>query len=101
MLKLIRIFALLILLSTSAYADGKEAENSNKVSSDTVPGQEVITPTGKKVKFWSTKGPVEVSKAPDPFSDPEKAKLPVDPHIIIDENSIRKNQVNKQPESDN
>lgn len=54
-----------------------------------LPGEEVVTPTGQKLKVWSTEGPVSVSKAPDPFADPQRSGLPGDTHIIVDEALIR------------
>jgi hypothetical protein len=49
-----------------------------------IPGEEVVTSTGKKVKVWSTEGPVPVSRAPQPFEDPAAARVP-DVHIVVDE----------------
>lgn len=40
-----------------------------------LPGEEVITPTGKKMKIWSSTGPVPVSRPPEPFEDREKTVL--------------------------
>ena len=54
-----------------------------------LPGEEVVTPTGQKLKVWSTEGPVPVSKAPEPFEDREKSVLD-NPNIVIDAESVRK-----------
>lgn len=40
-----------------------------------LPGEEVVTSTGKKMKVWSTEGPVKVSPPPQPFDDPHKSTL--------------------------
>lgn len=37
-----------------------------------LPGEKVITPTGQKIKVWSTEGPVPVSRAPEPFDEPQQ-----------------------------
>lgn len=88
---LIRIFLLLLLTLSQAKAETKKDQSSTnyKKSEDFIPGEEVITPTGKTVKVWSTKGPVKVSPVPEPFADQEKTRLKGDAHIIIDEESFR------------
>lgn len=69
----------------------KEAAPSANYNKDRhfLPGEEVVTPTGQKLKVWSTEGPVPVSKAPEPFSDPAKTQLPPNAHVIVDEALIR------------
>jgi hypothetical protein len=52
-----------------------------------LPGEEVITPTGKKLKVWSSAGPVPVSRAPDPFEDREKTVLPSG-GVIVDTRGV-------------
>ncbi len=62
-------------------APSKESSNYGK-DENYLPGEEVVTPTGKKLKVWSTKGPVKVSPPPRPFDDPSRSQLP--PGIIVD-----------------
>ncbi len=47
-----------------------------------LPGEEVVTPTGQRLKVWSTKGPVPVSQAPQPFEDREKSVLGNVPVVV-------------------
>lgn len=60
----------------------KASENYYKTDKF-IPGEEVVTPTGKKMKVWSTAGPVEVSPPPQPFDDPSKQRLDGS-QIIVD-----------------
>ena len=64
-------------------APSKESANFGK-SSEYLPGEEVVSPTGQKLKIWSTRGPVPVSQAPAPFDDREKTILN-DSNIVVDE----------------
>ncbi|MCB0344692.1 MAG: hypothetical protein KDD66_06230 [Bdellovibrionales bacterium] len=75
---------LVLCLSTPAFADSSEEskESSNfKKTERFLPGEEVVTPTGKKMKVWSTEGPVPVSKAPEPFDDDAQLR---DVPVVID-----------------
>jgi hypothetical protein len=65
----------------------QSSANFNKTT-NFIPGEEVITPTGKKLKVWSTTGPVPVSRAPDPFEDREKSVLPAG-GVIVDTRGVR------------
>lgn len=87
----LRIILVLLTLVSIAKADtaiDQSSANYNKAK-DFIPGEEVITPTGKTVKVWSTKGPVEVSKAPEPFADDKKAKFNGDTHILVNEETFK------------
>lgn len=66
----------------AAANEDRSSSNFNKTDR-LLPGEEVITPTGKRVKVWSTKGPVPVDRAPEPFEDREKSVLQGS-HIVID-----------------
>ncbi len=80
---------MLLTLGVAKAETNEDKSSANyKKSKEFIPGEEVVTPTGKTVKVWSTKGPVEVSKAPEPFADEEKTKLKGDAHILIDEESL-------------
>ena len=63
---------------------------TTKKAEDLLPGEEVVTPTGQKIKVWSTKGPVEVDRAPEPFEDREKTVID-GAHIVVDHNRLRRN----------
>ncbi len=47
------------------------------------PGEVRETKDGKKVKLWSTKGPVPVSRPNDPFADPNKNTLANSPNTLL------------------
>lgn len=55
-----------------------------------LPGEEVVTPTGKKMKVWSTEGPVSVSPPPEPFEDRVERRLPDNTHVVVDTEEIRR-----------
>ncbi len=70
------LFAILLCaLPLLAVADDKVTIKTSKPTSqpgdeerrDYLPGEEVKTKTGQKLKVWSTRGPVPVSPAPEPF----------------------------------
>ena len=93
MAKLWVVIALLLLVSNAkgdgenssaapAAKPGLESSNYDKTEDRFLPGEEVVTPTGKKMKVWSARGPVRVSPPPQPFDDPEKQRLP--DGIIVD-----------------
>jgi len=77
-------------------ADVKSKESSNyQKAKDFIPGEDVVTPTGKKVKVWSTKGPVDVDRAPQPFDDPAHAQIP--PGVIVDSTVLDRNRIDRDP----
>ena len=67
-------------------APSKESANFGK-SNEYLPGEEVVSPTGQKLKIWSTRGPVPVSQAPAPFDDREKTLLN-NSNVVVDEGVI-------------
>lgn len=89
--KVLMAVSLALFAAQPAAADGElktapkdhRSGNYDKGSNDLLPGEEVVTPTGQKIKVWSTKGPVEVSPPPQPFDDPAKQVVP---EVIIDGN---------------
>lgn len=65
----------------SKASETKASENYYKTD-EFIPGEEVVTPTGDKIKVWSSRGPVPVSPPPQPFDDPNQK---IDPgQVIID-----------------
>lgn len=95
------IFTALLIVPATVFADGpdsfdasankqapsQKSENFDKTKKF-LPGEEVVTPTGQKLKIWSTEGPVPVSPPPQPFDDPSKQVLPPDSHVVVDESTI-------------
>ena len=74
------------LLTKNAAAESAtwEAKNEDKrASNELLPGEQVTTPSGQKMKVWSTAGPVKVERAPEPFDDERKTLLN-DANIDID-----------------
>lgn len=65
--------------------DGKE-------SSRAYPGEEITTKEGKKVKRWSTRGPVEVAPAPQPFDNPAQKNPPAGLFLNVDNHQLRQQQ---------
>jgi len=88
---------LLSCVGRSAFADGgqpapgsggnfrpsQKSENFDKTKKF-LPGEEVVSPTGQKMKIWSTEGPVPVSPPPQPFDDPSKGYLPPGANVVLD-----------------
>ena len=60
----------------------EKSESYDKSEDRFLPGEEVVTSTGQKMKVWSTKGQLHVSPPPKPFEDPSAQRLPSG--IIID-----------------
>lgn len=84
---------LAVLIPKFSFADEQWATDPNAqgVSSSgdrhldqVLPGEEITTANGKKMKVWSTRGPVPVSRAPEPFEDREKSTLDGS-RVIVDE----------------
>ncbi len=63
-----------------------------------LPGEEIVTPTGKTVKVWSTEGPVSVQQAPEPFEDLSERRLPTGTNVVVDETLLnrRRDQLENQ-----
>jgi hypothetical protein len=92
---LLTAVAVVFFPAGSSLADGKQqdaAEPAEQVDESSanfkktgrfLPGEEVVTTTGKKMRVWSTEGPVPVSRPPEPFEDREKSVLH-NSHIIVD-----------------
>ena len=84
-------FYVLVLLigSTSVYAEESNDSSQVRQPREILPGEEVTTSSGKKVDVWTTKGPVPVSKAPEPFEDESEKSLQGVP-IIVDADGKRR-----------
>jgi hypothetical protein len=106
------LLCLLPALSTPALADGNEPEQTPSKQVDQssanfkktqrfLPGEEVVTPTGQKLKVWSSEGPVPVSRAAEPFEDREKSVfaggvvIDAQGAAVLDRNQ---SQTNQQPQ---
>lgn len=66
-------------------SDGSKSDKSSanyKKAEQLLPGEEVVTPTGKKMRVWSTTGPVPVSAAPEPFEKGQKVNID-DVNVIV------------------
>ncbi len=112
-----KLFVLFVLLSVSkVFADSEfQVDAPNTVKTDTVnqdnssanfhktkeflPGEEVVTTTGKKVKVWSTEGAVKVNKAPEPFRDREREKI--HGNINLYEESLKQDDKNTPTKQNN
>lgn len=99
-MKGLTVFFIYFFIACNAYADDSDSNSSLKEIADQssanikkteqfIPGEEVVTSTGKVVKVWSTEGPVKVGKAPEPFEDREKSVLPIG-GVEIDVDDTRK-----------
>ncbi len=83
------LFLSLFLTTSIAVADGEKdrwdvpaeakadqrSPNYDKTE-QFLPGEEVVSPTGQKMKVWSTKGPVPVSRAPEPLRTAKRVCCP-------------------------
>lgn len=81
---------LLFPLAALAQPENKASANFNKTEKF-LPGEEVVTPTGQKMKVWSTEGPVPVSPPPQPFQNPADQSLNHS-QILIDAGALQRNQ---------
>ncbi len=75
------VFISLISISTLVLADADLIVDDKKHNDDSheetiYPGQVEKNSEGTKIKRWSTKGPVAVSEAPQPFLDQNSTSLP-------------------------
>ena len=84
-MKFITILLLAILCApcvSAAESDHPKSEESTTNNSGEakryLPGEEVVTDSGQKLKVWSTRGAVPVSQAPEPFKVRES-----DSHINV------------------
>ena len=78
---LLLFFPALVLADADSSAPNPASANYSKAEK-LLPGEEVVTPTGQRLKVWSTQGPVEVSKAPEPFDDEQE--VDEDIHVVVD-----------------
>ncbi len=74
----------------SAFSVPPTAESKNyEKAKQLLPGEEVVTPTGQKIKVWSTVGSVPVEKASEPFEEEGPAMNELDVEIDASD-SLRK-----------
>lgn len=78
------VFLLLLIFPFSVLA-----EDLPDAPPRTLPGERVKPPHGKAMNVWSTRGPVAVSPAPEPFQNDSSETLPP-VHIIVDEKGDHK-----------
>jgi len=75
-------FAHLLVLVTlnEGLVEAEEVESppvqAKDNNSPAYPGEEIATKDGKKVRRWSTRGPVEVSPPPQPFDQVDQQRHP-------------------------
>ncbi len=82
----------LLLLLVLAFSHVSAASQEEEKLREPYPGEEVTTQDGKKVRRWSTRGPVEVAPAPQPFDDPEQRRTPQGLLLNVDTHQIRQQQ---------
>lgn len=85
------LFAGILMSPGMTLAEGSKASENYEKVEKLLPGEKVVTPTGQKKRVWSTKGPVEVSPAPEPFKDPDRVR-PDEMPIIIDADAPRRSR---------
>ncbi len=82
----------------------QESGNYDKTGKQLMPGEEIVTPTGKKMRVWNTAGPVPVQRAPEPFQKtPQEQGLPNGLGVIVDQRSpgVRNNFNQQAPGGSN
>ncbi len=57
-----------------------------------LPGEEVETASGKRMKVWTTEGPVAVAPAPEPFRLPRHELNPENLQIYVDDDPRAKGE---------
>ena len=66
-----------------------DSDSQDSAYDDNIPGEEVTTDSGKKVKLWSTRGPVSTGDAPSAPTAPQlntgSQPLPAGVGVIVDE----------------
>lgn len=92
-MKIAVLIALLFIFVTPCFADQETQPAQENQSPDQpreyLPGEQVVTPSGQKLKVWSTRGAVPVNKAPEPFKD---ESLQDDLNVIIDGRGIEREE---------
>lgn len=91
--KTVLTFLFVLFIAAPVYGQQKQAGASSKApgssesykkTEEFLPGEEVRTGTGQVMKVWSTRGPVSVSRAPEPFEDREKTVINPNVGVIVD-----------------
>lgn len=76
------LFPAVVIAQSDSGRDDERSGNYDKAEK-LLPGETVVTPTGQRIKVWSTKGPVPVSRAPEPFAEKDGG-LPSGVGVIVD-----------------
>ncbi|MCB0359074.1 MAG: hypothetical protein KDD44_05550 [Bdellovibrionales bacterium] len=79
-----------VAVAESPASTGSQASENYSKTEQFLPGEEVVTPTGQRMRVWSTRGPVRVSPPPQPFDDPEKQSLSGSGVLVDERNDVRK-----------
>lgn len=96
-----------LCLFSDLQADEGTSPQSNDEESVVVrepyPGEEVTNAQGKTVKRWSTRGPVEVSRAPQPFNSSQafdnenQGRFPAGVLLNVDPSELHQNNQRPYP----
>lgn len=92
-----------IVIADSKVEESKQAENNLRepYQREILPGEEITTKDGKKVRRWSTRGPVEVAPAPQPFDDPEQRRIQGGILLNVDPSNMNNRTINSGPSIQN
>jgi hypothetical protein len=96
--------ALSMCFSSVAYADegtSSQLQEEGPSLREPYPGEEVTNTESKTVRRWSTRGPVEVSRAPQPFDSPlgldNQGRFPGGVLLNVDPSDLRQNNQGTYP----
>jgi hypothetical protein len=87
--------------SNSAVSNQEEGDVKESLLREPYPGEEITTKDGKKVRRWSTRGPVEVAPAPQPFDDPEQRRVQGGILLNVDPANMNNRAINSKPHNQN
>jgi hypothetical protein len=87
----LKFFLLLLPIVAFVDAAAERAAEEPKLR-EPYPGEEVTGADGRKVRRWSTRGPVEVAPAPQPFDDPVQRRPPGGLLFNVDTHQLRHQQ---------
>jgi hypothetical protein len=87
--KILLLFVSLLMLPPEAHSDSPVSEDKVR---EPYPGEEFSLPDGKKVRRWSTRGPVEVSAPPQPFDQTDQQRAPGGLLLNVDPVQLQQNR---------